>query len=75
MNIRITHLKRFLPSLDDLLEDASVTELMVNDPENVWVERASAGLEPFPAPRLSASVLPCATIQNRAACRSTADPV
>ena len=36
---------------------------MVNGPENVWVERAGAGLEPFPAPRLSAGVLQRAAIQ------------
>ncbi|MDE2972483.1 MAG: hypothetical protein OXU35_09275, partial [Acidobacteriota bacterium] len=63
MSIRIGHLKRFLPGLDDLLEDASVTELMVNGPGNVWVERAGAGLEPFPAPRLTAGVLQRAAIQ------------
>jgi len=63
VSIRITHLKRFLPGLDDLLEDASVTELMVNGPENVWVERAGAGLEPFPAPHLTAGVLHRAAIQ------------
>jgi len=63
VSIRITHLKRFLPGLGDLLEDASVTELMVNGPENVWVERAGAGLEPFPAPGLTAGVLHRAAIQ------------
>ena len=63
MSIRITHLKRFLPGLDDLLDDASVTELMVNGPENVWVERTGAGLEPFHAPNLTADVLHRAAIQ------------
>ena len=63
MSIRITHLKRFLPGLDTLLEDAAVTELMVNGPANVWVERAGAGLAPFPAPDLTADVLWRAAIQ------------
>ena len=63
MSIRITHLKRFLPGLDDLFDDPSVTELMVNGPENVWVERAGAGLEPFAAPALTADVLHRAAIQ------------
>ncbi|MDE3262954.1 MAG: ATPase, T2SS/T4P/T4SS family [Acidobacteriota bacterium] len=63
MSIRITHLKRFLPGLDGILDDLSVTELMVNGPENVWVERSGAGLEPFPAPALTADVLRRAAIQ------------
>ena len=63
MSIRITHLKRFLPGLDDLFDDASVTELMVNGPANVWVERTGAGLESFHAPNLTANVLHRAAIQ------------
>ena len=63
MSIRINHLKRFLPGLDGILDDLSVTELMVNGPENVWVERSGAGLEPFPAPALTADVLRRAAIQ------------
>ena len=36
----IGHLKPFLPGLEAVLEDPEVSELMINGPGNVWVERA-----------------------------------
>ena len=41
----IGHLKPFLPGLGALLEDPDVSEIMINGPDNVWVERAGK-LEP-----------------------------
>ena len=35
----IAHLKPFLPGLEAVLEDPQVSELMINGPGNVWVER------------------------------------
>ena len=35
----IGHLKPFLPGLEAVLEDPEVSELMINGPGNVWVER------------------------------------
>lgn len=63
MSLRIPHLAKFLPGLGELLKDQSVTDLMVNGPFNVWVERTGTALEPFPAPNLSADVLARAAIQ------------
>ena len=41
----IGHLKPFLPGLEAVLEDPEVSELMINGPGNVWVERGGE-LEP-----------------------------
>ena len=57
----IEHLKPFLPGLEAALEDPDVSELMINGPGNVWVERAGA-LEPLEAPRLDAARLQRAAI-------------
>ena len=34
----LAHLKPFLPGLEPLLEDAEVSEIMINGPGNVWIE-------------------------------------
>ena len=34
----LAHLKPFLPGLGPLLEDAEVSEIMINGPGNVWIE-------------------------------------
>ena len=57
----IAHLKPFLPGLETLLEDAEVSELMINGPRNVWVERGGR-LESHEAPELTASALERAAI-------------
>ena len=36
----LEYLKPFLPGLESALEDAEVSEIMINGPGNVWVERA-----------------------------------
>ena len=48
----LAHLKPFLPGLGPLLEDAEVSEIMINGPGNVWIEaggrltaHAAAGLD------------------------------
>ncbi len=48
MTISLRDLQPFLPGLGDLLDDMAVSELMINGPGNVWVERAGQGLRPFP---------------------------
>ena len=57
----VGHLKPFLPGLESLLEDAQVSEIMINGPGNVWVERAGK-LEPHEAPALTAPWLHRAAI-------------
>ena len=52
----IAHLKPFLPGLETVLEDPQVSELMINGPGNVWVERGGE-LEPIEAPALTAAAL------------------
>ena len=57
----VGHLAPFLPGLEPLLEDAQVSEIMINGPGNVWVER-SGKLEPHDAPALTAAWLHRAAI-------------
>ena len=52
----IGHLKPFLPGLGAVLEDPEVSELMINGPGNVWVERGGE-LEALDAPKLTAAAL------------------
>ena len=52
----LEHLKPFLPGLEPLLEDAEVSEIMINGPGNVWVERAGQ-LTAHAAPDLDESAL------------------
>ena len=53
MSIRITHLKRFLPGLDDRLADAPTTELMVDGSDGQAWNAPGAGLENLPAPQMA----------------------
>ena len=62
MSSGLEHLKAFFPGLEEVLDDLDVSELMVNGPDNVWVERVGAGLVRLPAPRLTAVVLQRAAI-------------
>ncbi|WP_420449782.1 CpaF family protein [Candidatus Palauibacter sp.] len=55
------HLTPFLPGLEKLLRDPEVSEIMINGPANVWVERAGK-LEPHPAPDLTSAWLHRAAI-------------
>ncbi len=57
----VGHLTPFLPGLEKLLEDREVSEIMINGPGNVWVERAGK-LEPHEAPALTAQWLHRAAI-------------
>ena len=57
----IEYLKPFLPGLETLLEDPEVSELMINGPHNVWVER-NGRLEPHETPKLTAAALDRAAI-------------
>ena len=52
----------FLPGLEAVLADDTVSEIMINGPENVWVERAGV-LSPHPAPELDRKALSRAAIQ------------
>ena len=54
-------LKPFLPGLESALEDSEVSEIMINGPGNVWVERAGR-LAPHPAPDLDEAALERAAI-------------
>ena len=47
----------FLPGLGPLLDDMEISELMINGPGNVWVERTGEGLAPVSAPDLDAAAL------------------
>ena len=50
------YLKPFLPGLEAVLDDPEVSELMINGPHNVWIERAGQ-LHPHKAPSLNAATL------------------
>ena len=52
----IDHLKPFLPGLEEALTDPEVSEIMINGPGNIWVERAGR-LTAWPAPKLDHSAL------------------
>ena len=62
MSISLHDLAAFLPGLETVLDDEDVSELMINGPGNVWVERAGQGLVPTPAPELDAAALHRAAI-------------
>ena len=57
----IEHLKPLFPGLEGVLEDPEVSELMINDPHNVWVEKAGR-LYPHEAPSLDVAALQRAAI-------------
>ena len=52
----LEHLKPFLPGLESALEDSEVSEIMINGPANVWVERAGR-LTAYEAPDLDEAAL------------------
>ena len=58
----IQDLKLFLPGAEQALEDPDVTEIMINGPHQLWIER-SGRLEPLDAADLTAQVLHRAAIQ------------
>lgn len=58
----LAQLAPFLPGLEPLLQDEDVSELMINGPGNVWIEK-SGRLAPYPAPQLDADTLERAAIQ------------
>ncbi len=57
----VGHLTPFLPGLEPLLGDPGVSEIMINGPGNVWIERAGR-LEPHEAPELTGAWLHRAAI-------------
>ena len=61
-SLGLDHLKPFLPGLEELLDDMDVSELMINGPHNVWVERMGQGLRPVAAADLDAAALQRAAI-------------
>ena len=62
MSTSLSDLKPFLPGLEHVLDDMDVSELMINGPRNVWVERSGQGLAPLDAPHLDAQALHRAAI-------------
>ena len=58
----LAQLATFLPVLQALLEDEDVSEIMINGPRNVWIEKRGR-LVPYPAPELDARALERAAIQ------------
>ena len=52
----LEHLKPFLPGLENALEDSEVSEIMINGPGNVWIERAGR-LAAYEAPNLDEAAL------------------
>lgn len=58
----LSKLATFLPGLAPLLEDEEVSEIMINGPRNVWIEKHGR-LAPYAAPQLDADALARAAIQ------------
>ena len=56
------YLRPFLPGLESVLEDEDVSEIMINGPGNVWVERLGE-IREHPAPGLDEAALDRAAIQ------------
>ena len=57
----IEMLKPLLPGLERVLEDQQVSEIMINGPENVWIEK-NGKLDPLSAPGLDSKALGRAAI-------------
>ncbi|MYC83159.1 MAG: CpaF family protein [Acidobacteria bacterium] len=57
----IEMLKPLLPGLEKALEDQQVSEIMINGPDNVWIEK-NGKLDPLPAADLDSSALERAAI-------------
>ena len=62
MELTIADLKPFLPGLEDVLDDEAVSEVMVNGPAAVFVERAGR-LAALDAPALTAEAVARGAIQ------------
>ncbi|MCY4660298.1 MAG: ATPase, T2SS/T4P/T4SS family, partial [Acidobacteria bacterium] len=62
MELTIADLKPFLPGLEDVLDDEAVSEVMVNGPAAIYVERAGR-LAAVEAPSLTAEAVARAAIQ------------
>ena len=58
----VDYLRPFLPGLESVLEDEDVSEIMINGPANVWVERLGE-IREHPAPGLDEAALERAAIQ------------
>ena len=58
----IEHLRPFLPGLEQVLADPSISEIMINGPHVVWIER-DGRLVTHPAPDLDGAALLRAAIQ------------
>ena len=56
------YLRPFLPGLESILEDEDVSEIMINGPGNVWIERAGV-IRTHPAPDLDDAALYRAALQ------------
>ena len=56
------YLRPFLPGLEAVLEDADVSEIMINGPGNVWIE-SRGEIRQQPAPALNEAALDRAAIQ------------
>ena len=54
-------LKSLLPGLERVLDDQQVSEIMINGPYNVWIEK-DGRLDPLPAPALDSKALGRAAI-------------
>ena len=61
MELGISDLKPFLPGLEDVLDDEEVSELMVNGPGQVFVERRGR-MEAFEAPQIDEAAISRAAI-------------
>ena len=57
----LAQLAPFLPGLEPLVEDEAVSEIMINGPRSVWIEK-KGWLVPFDAPALNARALERAAI-------------
>ena len=62
MSVSLRDLSPFLPGLEHILDDMDVSEIMINAPGNVWVERTGEGLSPVEAPALDGAALHRAAI-------------
>ena len=58
----IEHLRPFLPGLESVLADPDISEVMINGPHVVWIEREGRLLA-YPAPDLDGEALMRAAIQ------------
>ncbi len=62
MELTIADLKPFLPGLEDALDDEAVSEVMINEPGTVFIERAGR-MAALDAPALTAEAVARAAVQ------------